>query len=192
MALLDALTSAAERLAAPFVADAARPAEAAVALAEAIEALARGPDGGGGDPLGGLWGGLGRRGCGASLVASLIEESDGLPDVSPAGFVELVEALIARETVRGGGATHPRLRILGAIEARLARADLVVLAGLEEGVWPQGAPVDPFLSRPMRTRARPAAARAPPRPRRARLRAGRVGAGGGADRHPSAARARRR
>ena len=28
--------------------------------------------------------------------------------------------------------------------------DRLVLAGLEEGVWPQGAPIDPFLSRPMR------------------------------------------
>ena len=56
------------------------------------------------------------------------------------------------ETVRVGGATHPRLRILGAIEARLVRADRLVLAGLEEGVWPQGAPIDPFLSRPMRQR----------------------------------------
>jgi ATP-dependent helicase/nuclease subunit B len=49
-----------------------------------------------------------------------------------------------------GGATHPRLRILGAIEARLVTADRLVLAGLEEGVWPAAAPTDPFLSRPMR------------------------------------------
>jgi ATP-dependent helicase/nuclease subunit B len=52
--------------------------------------------------------------------------------------------------VRGGGASHPRLRILGAIEARMVQADLLILAGLEEGVWPQPAPTDPFLSRPMR------------------------------------------
>src|SRR5262249_6424969 len=56
------------------------------------------------------------------------------------------------ETVRSGGATHPRLRILGAIEARLVRADRLVVAGLEGGVWPRGAPLDPFLSRPMRER----------------------------------------
>jgi ATP-dependent helicase/nuclease subunit B len=30
------------------------------------------------------------------------------------------------------------------------RADRLVLAVLEEGVWPGGAPSDPFLSRPMR------------------------------------------
>ena len=66
------------------------------------------------------------------------------------GFVELVDQLIGRGVVRGGGSSHPRLRILGAIEARLVQTDLLILAGLEEGVWPQGAPIDPFLSRPMR------------------------------------------
>lgn len=52
--------------------------------------------------------------------------------------------------MRTGGANQPRLRILGAIEARLVRADRMILAGLEEGVWPNAAPTDPFLSRPMR------------------------------------------
>jgi len=58
--------------------------------------------------------------------------------------------MLAAEVVRTGGAAHPRLFILGAIEARLARADRMILAGMEEGVWPRGAPIDPFLSRPMR------------------------------------------
>jgi ATP-dependent helicase/nuclease subunit B len=145
LGLLDALQAVAERLAAPFAVGPARPADAAVALTEAIETLARGPDG----RLGDLWGGLAGE-CAAAMIAGLIEESDGLPEVTPAGFVELVDQLIAREVVRGGGASHPRLRILGAIEARLVRADLLILAGLEEGVWPQPPPVDPFLSRPMR------------------------------------------
>jgi ATP-dependent helicase/nuclease subunit B len=110
-----------------------------------MEGLALGPHGGAGE----LWGGLAGEAA-AGLIAGLLGDADGLPPVRPAGFVELVDQLIAREVVRGGGASHPRLRILGAIEARLARADLLVLAGLEEGVWPQPAPADPFLSRPMR------------------------------------------
>ncbi|HEY2709649.1 MAG TPA: double-strand break repair protein AddB [Caulobacteraceae bacterium] len=144
--LLEALRLAAGSLAEPFAAGPARPAAAATALAETIERLARGEDGG----LGDLWGGLAGESA-AALISSLIDEGEGLPDVSAAGFVELIDQLIAREVVRGGGATHPRLRILGAIEARLVQADLLILAGLEEGVWPQAAPVDPFLSRPMRT-----------------------------------------
>ena len=107
--------------------------------------MARGEDG----ELGDLWSGLAGE-CAAALLAGLIEESEGLPPVVAVGFVELIDQLIAREVVRGGGASHPRLRILGAIEARLVQTDLLILAGLEEGVWPQGAPIDPFLSRPMR------------------------------------------
>lgn len=86
----------------------------------------------------------------AALMASLIEGGAALGEVSPADFARLVHALLHEQTVRTGGATHPRLRILGAIEARMVRADLMILAGLEEGVWPNAAPTDPFLSRPMR------------------------------------------
>ena len=86
----------------------------------------------------------------ASLMSQLIEGGASLGAVSPADFAELVAKLLHDTTVRTGGATHPSLRILGAIEARLVRADRMILAGLEEGVWPQGAPIDPFLSRPMR------------------------------------------
>jgi ATP-dependent helicase/nuclease subunit B len=85
-------------------------------------------------------------------MAALIQDGEPLPDASPQAFADILDRLVNEETVRVGGATHPRLRILGAIEARLVRADRLVLAGLEEGVWPQGAPIDPFLSRPMRQR----------------------------------------
>ena len=86
----------------------------------------------------------------ASLLSQLIEGGASLGAVSPSDFTELIASLLHDTTVRTGGATHPSLRILGAIEARLVRADRMILAGLEEGVWPQGAPIDPFLSRPMR------------------------------------------
>ncbi|HSM94775.1 MAG TPA: PD-(D/E)XK nuclease family protein, partial [Rhizomicrobium sp.] len=45
---------------------------------------------------------------------------------------------------------HPRLAILGPLEARLQSYDTVVLGGLNEGTWPRAANVDPWLSRPMR------------------------------------------
>ena len=115
------------------------------ALAETLEILAEGPDGG----TGKLW--AGPAGDAASrLLAALIADSDGLPPVTAGGFLTLLQALLDGETVRGGGAAHPRVRILGTIEARMVRADRLILAGLEEGVWPAGAQIDPFLSRPMR------------------------------------------
>jgi ATP-dependent helicase/nuclease subunit B len=84
------------------------------------------------------------------LLSTLIEDGVVLPAAKPQAFADILDRLVNEETLRVGGATHPRLRILGAIEARLVRADRLVLAGLEEGIWPQGAPIDPFLSRPMR------------------------------------------
>ena len=140
--LREALTLAA----APYTGETATPGEAARALAEAMEALATGP---GFSDAGPLWAGPAGE-CAADLIAALIGEGDGLPEVTPRQFADLIEGLTASETVRAGGAVHPRLRILGVLEGRLIHADRLILAGLEEGVWPQGAPVDPFLSRPMR------------------------------------------
>jgi ATP-dependent helicase/nuclease subunit B len=141
--LLRRLEQALDRLPEP---DEIAPASArARALAETAEAIAAGADG----QTGALWSGPGGEAA-AQLLAALMTESEGLPHTDGLGFAQLIEGLMAGATVRTGGATHPRLRILGAIEARLVRADRLILAGLEEGVWPQGAPIDPFLSRPMR------------------------------------------
>ena len=52
--------------------------------------------------------------------------------------------------VRPAYGRHPRLAILGPLEARLQHFDLIVLGGLNEGTWPSEAATDPFLSRPMR------------------------------------------
>jgi ATP-dependent helicase/nuclease subunit B len=45
---------------------------------------------------------------------------------------------------------HPRLQILGLLEARLIDADVLLLGGLDETVWPPQAHTDAFLNRPMR------------------------------------------
>jgi ATP-dependent helicase/nuclease subunit B len=145
LGLLAALREMATALAAPFAEGVARPADAVQALAGVLETLAAGPAGGQGD----LWAGQAGEAL-AQLLAGVIEESGALPPVTPRGFADLLEGLMARERLRAGGASHPRLQILGVLEARLVRADRLILAGLEEGVWPQAAPVDPFLSRPMR------------------------------------------
>ena len=83
-------------------------------------------------------------------MSGLISGGAALGDLERRAFAELTSTLLKEETVRTGGATHPSLRILGAVEARLVRADRMILAGLEEGVWPNAAPTDPFLSRGQR------------------------------------------
>ncbi len=146
--LFDALVAALEIVRAAFAGGPIGAAPAARVLARSLEALAAGPAG----DVGGLWAGAGGEAL-VGLLTALIEEADGLPPLTAAGFAELLERLMTAETVRAGAGGHPRLRILGAIEARLVRADRLILAGLEEGVWPAGAPIDPFLSRPMRALA---------------------------------------
>jgi ATP-dependent helicase/nuclease subunit B len=146
------LLSAAKAALVPLAGDseASPPAAHARRLSQAAEAMtaeAMTADGAG--DFGALWSGPGGEAA-AGLLAALIGESDGLPLATAQGFSLLLERLMASVAVRQAGGAHPRLHILGAIEARLVRADRLVLAGLEEGVWPQGAPVDPFLSRPMR------------------------------------------
>ena len=136
--LIDHLQAAVEAATAAFTPDADLNL-AASALTRLIEALAgqtawAGPDGE----------------AAAALLSGLIEGGASLGRIRRAELAELVTALVKENVVRTGGATHPSLRILGAIEARLVRADRMILAGLEEGVWPQAAPTDPFLSRPMR------------------------------------------
>ena len=144
-ALLNTLRAALDPWLSLFARGAAGVDAAATALVEAIERLV-------GDAAGvsdAAWRGADGE-TAARLLASLIAEGAGFQPLSGADFARLVSRMIATEVVRTGGAAHPRLFILGAIEARVARADRMILAGMEEGVWPRGAPIDPFLSRPMR------------------------------------------
>ena len=67
-------------------------------------------------------------------------------DAWPAFFDALLgDAPVNRRTVQGA-----RLFIFGPLEARLLSFDLLVLAGLDEGIWPITTRSDPWLSRPMR------------------------------------------
>ncbi len=85
-----------------------------------------------------------------------------LPDQPPSVLPGLLDALLegavvrSRRVLRGRGGTageHPRVVIWGLLEARLQAADVVVLGGLAEGVWPPATDPGPWLSRPMRQQA---------------------------------------
>jgi ATP-dependent helicase/nuclease subunit B len=65
-------------------------------------------------------------------------------------YADVFAVLAAAVTVRRPGAPGARVRILGPLEARLQRFDRVVLAGLNEGIWPPQPSTDAWLSRPMR------------------------------------------
>lgn len=66
----------------------------------------------------------------------------------PAFFAGLAAQRVVRPDLRD---VHRRVKILGPLEARLIAIDRVVLAGLDEGVWPPAPQTDAFLNRPMRS-----------------------------------------
>lgn len=66
------------------------------------------------------------------------------------GYGALFDRFAAETPVRGPNRSHPRLKILGLLEARLLSADLVLLGGLDETIWPPPSRTDAFLNRPMR------------------------------------------
>lgn len=65
-------------------------------------------------------------------------------------YVALFGAVCAQQRAPEAGRSHPRLQILGLLEARLLSFDQVLVAGLDETVWPPQAQTDAFLNRPMR------------------------------------------
>ncbi len=68
----------------------------------------------------------------------------------PLHHAALLQALMSGRVLRPRYGTHPRLAILGPLEARLQHFDLVVVGSLNEGDWPGAPPADPWMSRSMR------------------------------------------
>ena len=89
----------------------------------------------------------------ADLIREFMTESEALPDLTLADFTAALLETARARMVRPRYGAHPRLQILGPLEARLVSADRVILAGLNEGVWPADGKADPFLSRGMRLAA---------------------------------------
>jgi ATP-dependent helicase/nuclease subunit B len=93
----------------------------------------------------------------AAHLAQLLEAFTVLPPQEAASLPGLLASSLAgiavrsRRAMRGRqGAEHPRVFIWGLLEARLQSADLMVLGGLAETVWPPLADPGPWMNRPMR------------------------------------------
>ena len=99
---------------------------------------------------GGLAGDAAWRGPAGRLAAELIGElqEPGPADrlmVTADAAVAVLRQLLDQRSVRPPYGGHPRISIWGLLEARLQRADLVILGGLNEGVWPVLPAPDPWL-----------------------------------------------
>ncbi|HUX80005.1 MAG TPA: PD-(D/E)XK nuclease family protein [Alphaproteobacteria bacterium] len=84
------------------------------------------------------------------FTANLKDASGDFPPLSLKDYPPLLKEMSHGQTIRFRPQKHPRLAILGPIEARLFHADVMILGGLNEGNWPPEIDVDPWLNRPMR------------------------------------------
>jgi ATP-dependent helicase/nuclease subunit B len=89
-------------------------------------------------------------------AASLLRETNihgaELGAMPQAAAARLLMRLMQGVDVPPPNGGDPRIAIWGPLEARLQRRDLMILGGLNEGVWPAPPPEDAFLSRAMRVR----------------------------------------
>ena len=93
----------------------------------------------------------------ASHLADMAPAMEALPPLDPRAWPALFDAELegpaarTRRTARGRDlVAHPRVEILGLLEARLLSFDRVVLGALDETVWPLATDPGPWMSRPMR------------------------------------------
>jgi ATP-dependent helicase/nuclease subunit B len=101
-------------------------AELARGLSETAQALA-------GDAA---WRGPAGRMAAEMLSELQLSQAAQLLTVASGDAVPLLRQLLDARAVRPPYGGHPRIFIWGLLEARLQRTDLVVLGGLNEGVWP--------------------------------------------------------
>ena len=93
----------------------------------------------------------------ASHLADMAPAMAALPPLAASAWPALFDAALEGPAVRtrrsGRGrevGAHPRVEILGLLEARLLSFDRIVLGALDETVWPLATDPGPWMSRPMR------------------------------------------
>jgi len=86
----------------------------------------------------------------ADSLARLKAAWAGQPEIARGEWPMLLPTMLSTEIIRPRFGRHPRLAIWGPLEARLQRADLLILGGLNEGSWPPSVETGPWINRPMR------------------------------------------
>ena len=87
----------------------------------------------------------------SDFLTELLEYADKIGDIQPVTYPAFLTSLLKNVSFRPKYGMHPRLDILGPIEARMQHPDLVIVGGLNEGTWPSIPDVSPWINRPMRT-----------------------------------------
>ncbi|EPX77405.1 double-strand break repair protein AddB [Litoreibacter arenae] len=83
-------------------------------------------------------------------VTALRDAAEAGGELDCAAYGDLIHFVLNQHEVRDPKAPHPGIMIWGTLEARVQGADMVILAGLNDGIWPELPSPDPWLNRQMR------------------------------------------
>jgi ATP-dependent helicase/nuclease subunit B len=93
-----------------------------------------------------VWAGTAGRAAADLFGAAEPASAMGPGRLKPANLAPMLEQLMRQVAIRPAYGQHPRIFIWGLLEARLQQADLMILAGLNEGNWPALPTPDPWLA----------------------------------------------
>ncbi len=85
-------------------------------------------------------------------LSEILAAAPLLGPILPADYPAIMRLLLMNENTRPAFGLHPRLGVLGPIEARLMHPDVCIIGGLNDGVFPSLPETGPWLNRPMRQR----------------------------------------
>ena len=127
-----------------------RPLEQLVAAhIDLAQSLSDGPES---TEAGELW----KEGPGRAASAAMGELREQAPyggSIRIRDYFTLMSKFLAGKEVRNPDEVHPDIMIWGTLEARVQGADLVILGGLNDGIWPAAPSPDPWLNRELRKKA---------------------------------------
>ncbi len=86
----------------------------------------------------------------SQLLTDLKNMAHIIGNIEPMSYPEILKILMQQVSIRPKYGTHPRLDILGPIEARFHHPDVCIIGGLNEGTFPPQPEAGPWLNRPMR------------------------------------------
>ena len=84
------------------------------------------------------------------LLHEVIEYADTLGKIDSSEYPAFFQSLFINSSGHNQYDTHPNLKILGPIEGRFHHADVCILGGLNEQVFPPISDIGPWINRPMR------------------------------------------
>ncbi|MCC7037853.1 MAG: PD-(D/E)XK nuclease family protein, partial [Alphaproteobacteria bacterium] len=82
----------------------------------------------------------------AQFMTQLREAAKHIPPVTGAGYVDVLQGLMRDVSFQPAMSPHPALRIVTPEQAKLVKADIVIMGGLNDESWPARPDVNPWLS----------------------------------------------